>query len=236
MAEKMSMKEQAKPLALPSPAIHPTAVDEEEAVGGGASRFRSLGKRRRAVCCCCSCCGATTVVLGVVLLVLFLTVFKVKDPTLTMNSLTIDSFNLDLSSPPHNPVSANVTLTADISIKNPNAASFRFGSSATEFYYEGATVGVAYAPAGRVGADRTVRMNVTVDVLADQLASRPDAGSTILSGGDLNLTTHTDIAGRVSVLGIYKRHIKIAMNCSVVLQVSLTSANTTSTTCDGNVH
>nr|CAD1834099.1 unnamed protein product [Ananas comosus var. bracteatus] len=41
---------------------------------------------------------------------------------------------------------------------------------------------------------------------------------------------------RVSVLGIYKRHIKIAMNCSVVLQVSLTSANTTSTTCDGNVH
>ena len=62
-------------------------------------------------------------------------------------------------------MSVNATLNADISIKNPNIASFSYDRSETEFYYREETVGVAYAPDGEVIADWTTRMNVTPDAL-----------------------------------------------------------------------
>ncbi|KAG0486711.1 hypothetical protein HPP92_008806 [Vanilla planifolia] len=80
--------------------------------------------------CCCGCCGATVLLLGVTILVLALTVFKVKDPEV-MNNLHLDRLFVPGIGTPENPISVDATLTADISIKNPNVASFRFRNSTT---------------------------------------------------------------------------------------------------------
>lgn len=218
------MSDPARPLALPTPTVYPasSAHDDAEEAAQTATGWRSmqyLRKRRRCVLCCCGCCVTTVVVIGVIILALALTVFKVKEPRLTMNNVWLTA----ISAGPGSggiaaPVAANATLTADISIKNPNAAAFRFSRTETDVYYGGQTVSVAYAPAGRVGADRTLRMNVTVDLLADRLA-RAMNGTGLVFGQEYDLDTYTDINGMVNVLGIIKKDIEIKLNCSVVIEV-----------------
>uniref|UniRef100_A0ACD5VLQ3 Uncharacterized protein n=1 Tax=Avena sativa TaxID=4498 RepID=A0ACD5VLQ3_AVESA len=133
------------------------------------------------------------------------------------------------------PVSVNATLDADVSIKNPNAASFRYDRSETDLYYNGETVGVAYAPDGEVGADRTVRMNVTLTALADRISSIVNV-TDVIFGQDYNLTSYTEINGRVSLLGIFRRDLNIKVNCSVTLEVSaFSSVHSKSMDCVANV-
>ncbi|XP_062206780.1 uncharacterized protein LOC133908673 [Phragmites australis] len=230
--------EPMRPLALPSPTVHPATTNDaaDEEAAATTRRWRSMQylRKRRCLLCCCGCCTTSVVILGIVILVLALTVFRVKDPILTMNRVTLEGVDGDLGTQQH-PVSVNATLNADISIKNPNVASFRFARSETDFYYAGETVGVAYAPDGEVGADRTLRMNVTLDVLADRIS--PNVNITdLIFGQDYNLTSYTEITGRVNLLGIYKRDLDIKMNCSITLEVgAFTTVQSKTTDCVANV-
>ncbi|KAF7023583.1 hypothetical protein CFC21_036070 [Triticum aestivum] len=235
--------EPTRPLACPSPSVHPATdvdIEVQHAAATTAKRPRSTGclRGRRSVLCCGGCCMASVVIAGIVALVLALTVFKVKDPVFTMNRVTLEDVDGDfLGADERHPVSVNATLNADISIKNPNVASFSYDRSETNFYYKGETVGVAYAPDGEVGADRTVRMNVTLDALADRIS--PNVNVTDLIFGqsqDYDLTSYTEISGRVSVLGIYKRDLDIKVNCSITLEVSaFSSVRSKTTDCVANV-
>ncbi|KAF8727338.1 hypothetical protein HU200_018940 [Digitaria exilis] len=222
----------ATPFALPSPTVYPAAAQDVETAAQTATGWRSmqhLPKRRRRSLCCCGCCVTTVVIVGVVILVLALTVFKVKNPHLTVNAVWLTAISAGPSGSgvvgpggsgiARAPVAANATLTADVSIKNPNAAAFKFSRTETDVYYKGQTVSVAYAPAGRVGADRTVRMNVTVDLLADRIA-RAMNGTGLVFGQEYGLDTYTEINGTVSVLGIVKKDIEIKLNCSVVVALA----------------
>ncbi|KAK1282118.1 hypothetical protein QJS10_CPB22g00020 [Acorus calamus] len=220
-------QDQVKPLAPANErALSPTMVDQYAA--------GSLYRRHRRSVLCGGCCLSTLVIVGVVVLILALTVFKVKDPELTLNSITIDNLNVDpLTS--NSLVSVNATLRTDVSIKNPNHASFRFGNSTTNFYYEGDTVGVAYAPSGKASAQKTLRMNVTVNVLIDQVASDSRLRRDLLNGS-VNLTSYTELGGRVNVLGIVKKHIDIALNCSMTMDLSLTHQDINTNDCHARVH
>lgn len=230
----MSDKEQVKPLAPGASSLRKTAPADTAAAGEprgdvevGARRDKP-SKRRRCAVRCCACCGVTVVALGLLVLILALTVFKVKDAVMTMNSIAVDGVNVGfLEALDGRPLTVNATVTADISIKNPNAASFRFRNSTTEFYYGGQTVGVAYAPSGNARAHRTVRMNVTVDVFADRViavaAGYPNVTLDVLQGSpvSVNLTSYTAVKGRVSVWGIYKKNMDMRMNCTMTLEYVL---------------
>ncbi|XP_042449229.1 uncharacterized protein LOC122034171 [Zingiber officinale] len=133
--------EYAKQLAQPS-------LDQEAAA---ACRWRSAHylRRRRCAFWCCGCLGAAVTVRCV--LALALTLFKVKDPELTINSLSLAGSRFAVDNGVLSIFLFNFTFEADVSIKNPDVASFRFGSSVTTFFYEETTVGVAYALGGRRG-------------------------------------------------------------------------------------
>lgn len=219
--------EPARPLPLPSPTVHPAPrydAEDVEAPTAAATRWRSaqyLRKRRRCALCCGGCCVTAVVVVGVVILVLALTVFKVKEPRLTVNHVWLTSISAGpgtggLTDPA---VAVNATLVADVSVKNPNAAAFRFSRSETDVSYRGQTVSVAYAPAGSVGADRTVRMNVSIDLLGDRLARAASNGTGLLFGREYDFDTFTAINGTVKVLGIVKKDVEIRLNCSIIVEV-----------------
>ncbi|KAG0487500.1 hypothetical protein HPP92_009595 [Vanilla planifolia] len=214
----MEDKEQARPLAFGSPNVYGVATP----AGGDQESGQMPRKRVCNRCCafwCCGCCSATVIILGVTILVLALTVFQIKDPTVTMNGLHVDHLFVPGIGSFDNPVSVNATLTADISVKNPNVASLRFQNSTTDFYYNGSTVGVAYAPEGYVRRYRTARMNVTVDVLTDRVVLETNGTASAIIDGGLNMSSYTDIAGRVNVLGIYKQNLDIQLNCTFILDV-----------------
>lgn len=62
-----------------------------------------------------------------------------------------------------------MTVVADVSVRNPNAASLRYAGSKTAVYYRAARVGGASGPPGTARARRTVRLNVTVSVAVGAL-------------------------------------------------------------------
>ncbi|XP_020573396.1 uncharacterized protein LOC110019877 [Phalaenopsis equestris] len=201
-----------RPLAIPSPPFPSSPFP--------SSPTKRFLQTHRLALWLISLSGSAAVLLGFIILILSFTVFKVNDPQLTMNSLHINRLLFPgIGSSLANPFSLNATLTADISIKNPNAAAFMFRNSTTDFYYAGEVVGVAYAPAGKVRPRRTLRMNVTVDVLADRVVMDTNATGVVLGEGAVNITSFTDVSGRVDLLGIYKRDLDILLNCSFTLGV-----------------
>ncbi|KAG1335123.1 putative Late embryogenesis abundant protein [Cocos nucifera] len=132
-----------------------------------------------------------------------------------MNSVSIKNLNINLGSS----LALTMTVVADISVKNPNAASFRFGESTTTLYYRTRKIGVAYGPPGTAGAHKTFRLNVTIDVMAGQLLSDPNL-IVDLASGKLDVTTSTKVGGRAKIFLIIRHHADVMMNCSMTLAVS----------------
>src|SRR4051812_42097372 len=81
---------------------------------------KKAGRRRRCLLCL-TCSAAVLAVIGIVVVVLSFTVYKVREPTMRVNS-----FHFGQLDP-----TKNLTVVADVSVMNPNPVSFKFNSSTT---------------------------------------------------------------------------------------------------------
>lgn len=174
----------------------------------------------RWTCCVVAVVGA---VAALVMLVLSLTVLKVRDPTLSMESVKVKWFNVHFDAKSPRPLRINVTLAGTIVIGNPNYESMRFGASDTQIFIDGVPeyVGVGRAPPGEVSARATSRVTADLDVFVDRVGSAV-VGEVLFGSGEVSLASHTAVDGRISVLGgLYgRRTVRVAMRCRVVLRVS----------------
>ncbi|KAI3904904.1 hypothetical protein MKW92_005808 [Papaver armeniacum] len=152
-----------------------------------------------------------------VIVILWFTVFKPKNTITTVNSVKLDGFHISLDVPKLG-VDLNVTLSLDLSVKNPNKAGFKYGNGSSLLYYKGDVVGEAGIPAGEISPGETIGLNTTLTVLADRLISNSDVYFDLISGM-LPVRTYTKISGRVSVLKIFKHHMVSYSSCDVSLNV-----------------
>lgn len=204
--------EQVKPLA---PAEYHLRSDyEDQAMSGGKLKLQH-GRR------CLQCFGCVTALLlvAVVTIIVIATVFHVKNPSIKMNSVTIQRLELSNNGSIRSSGDENVTLLADVSVKNPNYNSFKYGNTTTRIYYGGVVVGEGQIPQGLAKARRTLRMNVTVDLIPEKFLTVPSLGSDILSGS-LNMSSHTRIYGKIKLLKILKKSVVVKMNCSIAYNIS----------------
>uniref|UniRef100_F6HUN9 Late embryogenesis abundant protein LEA-2 subgroup domain-containing protein n=1 Tax=Vitis vinifera TaxID=29760 RepID=F6HUN9_VITVI len=181
----MAEKDQSKPLA---PAGYNLRSDEEEAM---SRELKKLPPRKYIKCC--GCITALILIQAVILLVLAFTIFRVKDPVIKMNGMRIGPLELEDST--------NLTLVADVSVKNPNVASFIFSNATTSITYNGTVIGQARTPPGKAKARRTLRMNVTVEIIPEKIM----AVTRLLSSRAINISSYTRIAGRVKIIKIIKK-------------------------------
>ncbi|KAL2251780.1 UNVERIFIED_CONTAM: hypothetical protein Sindi_2300300 [Sesamum indicum] len=199
--------EQVRPLAPASD--RPISSDDEEAAVSGTRRRRWVK--------CCGCIGAVVLVQAIVVVILIFTVFKVKDPIIRMNGVTVERLELINGTTTPQPGS-NMTLNADVSVKNPNYASFKYQNTTTALFYRGTEIGEARGPPGRAKARRTMRMNITVDVMTDRILSQPDLSSDINSGL-IAISSYTRVGGRVKMF-IIKKHVTVTMNCTITINAT----------------
>ncbi|KAF5772478.1 putative Late embryogenesis abundant protein [Helianthus annuus] len=221
----MTEEDQEKPLApVIKPPLPPLTVDEELSI---ELSKKHKGFRNRTICC--GIITAVILIISVVMLVLGFTVLHVKNPKINMNSVTIiglDRVNItDLSN-------VNLTVVADVSVKNPNVAAFKFEKSNSSLLYHGKVVGVADIPVGIAKARRTMRLNVTVDVMVAEIARNQEFVSDLMAGM-LPVESYTKIHGRVKILNIIKRHVTVTMDCS--FSVNVTSREIVNQTCKKHV-
>lgn len=113
----MVEKEQVRPLA---PATDHHHSSDEETVLTETTRQRKYIKW-------CGCLLGVIIVVVVVVVTLIFTIFKVREPEITMNGVMVDNLGLINGTMPG--PGMNMSLTADISVKNPNYSSFRLEMS-----------------------------------------------------------------------------------------------------------
>ncbi|PON32698.1 Immunoglobulin-like fold containing protein [Parasponia andersonii] len=204
----MAEKEQARPLA---PAADRPSSDDDDIT----AQLKKI--RRRKFIKCCGCITALMLIQAVVIIILIFTVFRVKDPVIKMNKITVTQLELANNTTPK--PGTNMSLTADVSVKNPNVASFKYKNTTTTLYYHGMVVGEARGPPGQAKPKRTMRMNITVDIITDRLMSSPNLVADVGSGL-LTMSSYSRIPGRVKMLNIIKRHVVVKMNCTMKVNIS----------------
>lgn len=166
------------------------------------------------------CLAAIVIVLAFIalLVILFFTLFKPKHPVTTVNSIDLRDLQVP-SDFPRVRLDLNLTLNVNLSIKNPNKASFKYGNDSTSLiYYKKDVVAEGIIPAGKISSDETKVFNIEVRIFADRLIGNPEVYSDVISG-KLPFTTYTRISGRISVLHVFKRHIVTYSWCDISIDV-----------------
>ncbi|XP_068666611.1 uncharacterized protein [Aristolochia californica] len=161
--------------------------------------------------CIISCCSVL-VVLVVVCVVLSQTVFKVRNPDAHMLSATINSMQFNTS---ENPPTVSATVTADLSIRNPNILDYRYKNGYAYAIYRGRILGEGEVPGGMSPGKKTLCMNLTMDTHTDhQLMLDPDFLADFTTGA-VPVTAYTKLDGWVNLLGVFKPRYDLSINCSM---------------------
>ncbi|KAE8669785.1 hypothetical protein F3Y22_tig00112217pilonHSYRG00155 [Hibiscus syriacus] len=186
-----------------------------------ASSSAAMNSDRKSRHRCRNICFATMGVLLfliILIIILIFTVFKPKTPTTTINSVTLANlkFSLDLTK-----LQAlfNATLDVDLSIKNSNKVGFKYADSTAYLNYRDRKVGEAAIPAGKISADDTAAMNLTVTIMADRFISDSKFFGDV-AGGELPLNTFAAVSGKVNVLNLFKIHVVSTASCDVIVFLS----------------
>ncbi|KAL6986326.1 hypothetical protein U1Q18_019693 [Sarracenia purpurea var. burkii] len=158
------------------------------------------------------------IVLQAALLLIFASaVLSVENPNVTLRSVAVENLGYVAAAP-----SLNVTLVAEMSVKNNNFGQFKYENSTVAFFlYQNVTVGIGYIDRGLAGARATKRLNVTVEVTSnDELLRGNRNFSGDLSSGLLELTSYAKLIGRVHVMKIINKRASKLMNCTMNLDLT----------------
>ncbi|KAK7274292.1 hypothetical protein RIF29_15375 [Crotalaria pallida] len=196
----MAEREQVKPLA---------PIRDRLSINEAGTTQHPQRIRRRKFNNCCACLFAFLLLLAIIIIVLRFTIFRVREPVITMNGVNVTK--LDLVN--------NISLIADVSIENPNFVSFKYSNTTTNLNYHGIIVGEARGPPGRAKARRTTRMNVTVDVITNRVMSNSNF-SADFGSGLLTMSTFSRVPGQVKILKLFKKHVVVKMNCTITFNVT----------------
>ncbi|CAH2057759.1 unnamed protein product [Thlaspi arvense] len=205
----MTEPEHVRPLA---PATVLPVSDES------ASNKHTLRRRRNRIKCLI-CVTATSLVLVTIVLILTFTVFQVKEPIIKMNGVTVNGLDSTIGTQIQL-LGTNISMIVDVSVKNPNSASFKYSNTTTDLYYKGTMVGEAHGPPGKARPHRTVRMNMTVDIMIDRILSDPGLAREVSGSGLVNVWSYTRVSGKVKIMGIVKKHVTVKMNCTMAVNIT----------------
>ncbi|XP_059641895.1 uncharacterized protein LOC132283877 [Cornus florida] len=172
-----------------------------------------------------SCIVATIFLIFVVIVILivFFTVFKPKDPKITINAVQLPTFSIANGT-------VNFTFSQYASVNNPNRAVFTHFDSTLQLLYSGSQVGFMFVPAGKIDAGRTQYMAATFSVKSFPLSSAAapeNVGPTITDGlngirvgPSMEIESRLYMAGRVRLLHLFTHNVEAKASCRVSIAVS----------------
>ncbi|OEL38738.1 hypothetical protein BAE44_0000242 [Dichanthelium oligosanthes] len=186
-------------------AILPTHADEE--------LHRQRRRRRRRCRCCCASCLLVSLLLGVTLLVLFLTVLRVRDPTTRLVSSRVIGFALG----PGPGLQFNLTMLLTVDVHNPNPASFTYASGSADLWYRGVLVGVAAVDPGRIPSRGDGTMELVMTVLSGSFGDELNQLVKDMEAGAVPLDASARVPGKVGLLGgVLKIRAVAYSDCHVI--------------------
>uniref|UniRef100_A0ACD5X0Q6 Uncharacterized protein n=1 Tax=Avena sativa TaxID=4498 RepID=A0ACD5X0Q6_AVESA len=179
-------------------------------------------RQRRRRRCLLGTLGALLAI-AVVLLILFLTVLRVRDPTIRLVSTELTGVAPRFALLPAPSLRLNVTLLLTVSVHNPNPASFAYAEGGhTDLSYRGAHVGDAEIGPGAVPSRGDAEVRLALTLQADRFLAAGDARQLAedVEGGALPLDAATRVPGTVVLFGLFRRHAVAYSECSLVFAVA----------------
>lgn len=196
--QENSLPRESHRIVIPNQIVSPRSIIKKERI-----------ERRCKLCCACTL--VTIFIIGLILVILFLTVFKVKKPKIKLRSVKIKG--LTGANPFNLAPITNLTTIADVSVKNPNIASFKIKDGTTGIYYKKVQVADGQIPRWNVKAKKTTDINVTMEFMLQKILSVSGLVGDLTSGS-IPLDTKTRIKGKVDILGIIKKTVTVKLDCN----------------------
>ncbi|KAL7214196.1 hypothetical protein ACSBR1_026589 [Camellia fascicularis] len=188
------------------PATNGYSRSDEEAQTAEAEKLR-LKKRKRLTFFIIFM--VSQIVIGIVI---GLTIMKVKNPKFRVRSATFETFNVATSS-------FNMTMNAELGVKNPNFGPYKYRNTTVEFYYGVTLVGTAIVPKSKAGLLKTKKFNVAVNLIAPPSLQSDTKLASDISFGLLSLSSQSKLSGKVELMLIMKKKKSTQMSCTMNVNI-----------------
>ncbi|TMW83329.1 hypothetical protein EJD97_002073 [Solanum chilense] len=140
-----------------------------------------------------------------VLLFFSLYIMKVRTPKFSVRFATFDYTATENAS-------FNITMNAELSVKNDNFGPYNYKNSTIYFYYNDVSIGEAFIYKDKAGFKSTKKFNVIVNFSSKESKLRNDFNS-----GTLILTSKSKLEGKVKLIFFMKKKKSTEMNCSIII-------------------
>ncbi|XP_027910026.1 uncharacterized protein LOC114169186 [Vigna unguiculata] len=178
-----------------------------------------LSKRQRGLRICL--CVSSLVILVAAILILIFTIFKPKDPSVFVNPVDLENFQV-LS-----PNSSGAPLNLVITIQNPNYASFKNRNGSGYLKYGDTIIAEIPLESRLFPARSTTNVSTTANIQTEKLLKDPNF-MVAVEGGAFNMTSEAKLSGKVRMAKIIRLKAKVYLSCTISLNIS---AFQTASTC-----
>lgn len=160
---------------------------------------------------CATVAGIIFITILVVLVVLFLTVLKLKEPEIVARPVNLEGFDVVVFPA----IRVNVSVGVLITVKNRNYGSFKYDNSTAHISYRGNVIAEAAFENGMIPARKKHNISASLDILAEKLILDSHFLKDLLDVGVLNFTSHTIVHGKGSMLKIFKKKALSYTDCNI---------------------
>lgn len=181
------------------------------------------------------CCFSLLIITAIVIVILGFTVFKKKDPTITVNSVTITGVSPKINILKFS-FDFNLTLSVDSTVSNPNRVAFKHYPGTIDILYKDTEIGYVYIDGGTVPerGSEEVKSNLTLTLDSFAHVNLTMALLSDLMGDEIAFNTTARIPGRVMILGFIKKDLIATADCHIVIAIPELHIN--ERTCSGKTY
>ncbi|KAL7003518.1 hypothetical protein U1Q18_004672 [Sarracenia purpurea var. burkii] len=204
------MAEKDQQPGYPLAPVNGYSRSDEEAATAQSDDLRRQKRKK----CCLYIIAFAIFQTGIIVLI-SMTIMKVKTPKFRVGSATFDSFAVQPSTP-----SFSLGLNAQLAVKNTNFGPYKFDETIIYFYYKDVQVGSAVVPNSKAGFRSTKNLNVQAVLTSTNLANINSELSSDLNSGTLSLTGKSTLSGKVELMFIMKKKKSVDLSCTLDVNIS----------------
>lgn len=153
------------------------------------------------------------IIAATVILTLFFTIFKVKDPDVSVHPVGLENIQF------FSPNSSTVPLGMVITIVNPNYGTFKSKNSTGYLKYHDTVVAKVPLERKIIPARGMINVTTSAELMSGKLID-DQKFSTDVEDGSFNLTAMAILPGKVHMLKVFKLKAAINISCDISFNIS----------------
>lgn len=203
-------------LALASQSMKKIDEESAEVPSEDGEEPPTKKKRSKKTLCvwCCLLAAVLLLLLAIIIVILVFTVFKPKNPTVTVTKTNLTGVNFNPVPGINQKVSFSAELDTNASVHNPNTVAFKYSSTTIYISYHGKQIAEAPVAAAEIKAKRTIGIFLPVQVSLSDDNLNGDLANDLRSG-KLPLVSTVTVTGTIKFGLIKIKNVRVKSQCNL---------------------